>query len=259
MAPTVATAKDYVRELAIPEAEPSVLAEKVAAIDFAFDTAREQASVVGSDVIAFVKGITPEQRTDIVNAMLLAQLAAKKKMPEPKDLEGVREWFKSYFDVLSNIGFVGQELTFAKYEEKAETFEAHQAILDVAKMFLAGAPGALAIVEKTLTSLQKMDEDSPWITIFHRESRSGTVARFQVGMAEVDEKEGLLVRLMAFGLQADARITQVLFFKFRKNKASLEQSSGKATIDAPVLASVRMDIAKKIGEHVKSFVAGIEI
>jgi hypothetical protein len=39
-----------------------------------FDAARDQAMVVGSEVVSFVQGITAEQRSDIVNSALLAQL-----------------------------------------------------------------------------------------------------------------------------------------------------------------------------------------
>ena len=263
MTQTVTQARSYVQQLDIPAAPPEVEGEgpasRAASVDFGFDSAKEQATVVGSDVVAFIKGITPEQRADLVNATLLAQLAAKKKVPAPQDLAGVLDWYQHYFDVLSNIGFVIQETGFAEYDEGADTFEAHEAILDVARVVLAGAPGALAVVIKTLESLRKMSADSPWITVFHRESRSAKTARFQVTLAEPDENGGLLVRLMAFGVEAEATITQVLFFRFKKNHATLRHHSGKVTINPTVLAGVRDDVAAKIAAHAKSFVAGLDI
>jgi hypothetical protein len=259
MAQSVPQARSYVQQLAIPDAPPALRGEKSAPLDLAFDSAKDQATVVGSDIVAFIKGITAEQRADLVNATMLAQLAAKKKVSDPQDLAGVLEWYSHYFDVLSNIGFVIQEKGFAEYEEKAETFEAHEAILDVAKVALAGAPGALAVVIKTLESLKKMSDDSPWITLFHRESRSAKTARFQVTLAETDETGGLLVRLMAFGVEAEATITQVLFFRFKKNHAKLRHHAGKVTINPTVLAGVRDEVAAKIAAHTKSFVAGLDI
>jgi hypothetical protein len=259
MTQTVSQARSFVHQLAIPAAPPALLGGKAAPLDFAFDSAKEQAAVVGSDVVAFIKGITPEQRSDLINATLLAQLAAKKKIPAPQDLQGVLDWYTQYFDVLANIGFVIQDTGFAEYDEKADTFEAHEAILDVAKVALAGAPGALAVVIKTLESLKKMDADSPWITLFHRESRSAKTARFQMTLAEADENAGLLVRLMAFGVEAKAAVTQVLFFRFKKNQAKLRHHSGKVTINPTVLAGVRADVAAKIAAHTQAFVAGLDI
>jgi hypothetical protein len=63
--------------------------------------------------------------------------------------------------------------------EKSDTFEAHEAILQVAATLLAGTPAALAVVKKTLEALQKMSADSPRITLLHRESQSANTARFQ--------------------------------------------------------------------------------
>ena len=49
-----------------------------------FDQLKNQAAVVGSEVVSFVKGITAERRQDVVNATLPAQLAANKKIPDRK-------------------------------------------------------------------------------------------------------------------------------------------------------------------------------
>jgi len=172
---------------------------------FDFDAAKEQAAVVGSDVIAFATGITPEQRGDVVNATLLAQLVAKRRVPEPKTLPDLISWYEHYFDVLSRVGFAIQDRGFAEYVEKSDTFEAHEAILEVAATLLAGAPAALAVVKRTLEALQKMSADSPWITLFHRESQSANTARFQVSLVNADEASPFLVSLVAFGLQATTR------------------------------------------------------
>lgn len=256
---SVGEARAFVQRADLPAPPPEVLGPSIAATPFDFDTLKEQAAVVGSDVISFVKGISAENRSDLVNASLLAQLVAKKKFPEPANLQGVLDWYGTYFDVLSNIGFVIQDRGFAKYEEKSASFEAHEAILDVATVVLAGSPGALAVVKKTLESLKKMSDDSPWITIFSRESRSATTARFQVSLAEDDEDAGLLVTIMAFGVEARAKVTQVLFFRFKKNEATLHHHSGKVTINSSVLGGVRDDIAKKLAAHTREFVAGLDV
>jgi hypothetical protein len=259
MAQTVEQARSYVEQAALPAPRPALLGPNDEPLDFAFKTAKDQAAVVGSDVVAFVRGITEEQRQDIVNASLLAQLVAKKKVAEPEDLDGVQAWYDEYFDVLENIGFVVQDKGFAEYTEGASGFEVHEAIIEVAKIALGSAPTALALVTKTLESLKSMSADSPWITLFHRESRSAKTARFQVTLAEPEANGGLLVQLMAFGLRAEATVTQVLFFRFKKNTATLRHSSSKVTINSTVLAGVRTEIAAKLAKHTASFVAGLDV
>ena len=57
---------------------------------------------------------SPEQRGDVVNATLLAQLVAKQRVPEPKTLPGLISWYEHYFDVLSRVGFAIQDRGFMR-------------------------------------------------------------------------------------------------------------------------------------------------
>ncbi|MBI3435687.1 MAG: hypothetical protein HY056_11525 [Proteobacteria bacterium] len=102
-----------------------------------------------------------------------------------------------------------------------------------------------------------MSTNSPWITIFNRESQHAKSARFQVSLADQNEAGEFMVTLMAFGLSASATLTQVLFFKFRTNEVELKHSSGKVTINATVLAAVRGAIEKKLASHATSYVRGL--
>lgn len=255
--PTDATlsALDFIASTELPT--PPLLSSRAAKNIFDYDSAKEQALVVGSEVIAFVKGITPEQRTDLVNASLLAQLAAKKKVANPQTLASVEQWYNEYFDGLSRIGFLIQDKGLAEYQEASESFEAHEAILDIATTFLAGMPGALALVTTTLRSLQKMSTDSHWIRLFNRESRSANTARFQMSLVSEDEQGRLLVSLITFGLEAQTTLTQVLFFKFHTNEVKLHHHSGEVTISAPLLAAVREQIANKLVAYASDYIKGL--
>lgn len=221
------------------------------AVEEAFDAAKAQATVVGSEVVSFVSGVTPERRQDIVNSSLLAQLVAKKRVPDGSRID---EWYGAYFDVLTNIGWAVQDRQFAEYQEKSKNFEAHQAILQVATTLLGPAPAALAIVKTTLDALRSMKADSPWITVFDRETRSARTARFQVSLAQQEAGGQFLVSLMAFGLEAKAELTQVLFFKARASEATLRHHSGRVTIDTDVLDGVRADLEAKLVGFAQDYV-----
>lgn len=254
----ITKARQFVKSVELPK-PPRARRGVSKDLGFDFDAAKNQAAVVGSEVISFVKGVTPEQRNDVVNASLLAQLVAKKTLAEPKTLTEVRTWYESYFDALAHIGFLIQDKGFAEYKETSENFEAHQAIIEVATALLAGSPGALLLVKTTLQALQKMSADSPWITLFNRESQSANTARFQVSLVDQDEAERFLVSLIAFGLEAKTTLTQVLFFKFRTSEVALNHHSGKVTINAPLLASVRDQISTKLAAYTDDYVKGLNL
>ena len=249
-------AEQFVASLKLPDAPVFMGAKDVtqdSTSEF-LDKAKDQAAIVGSDVISFVKGITEDKRRAILDSSLLAQLVAKKRVGDPAQ---VYDWYDAYFDVLSNIGWVIQDRGFAEYAESSQGFAAHEAILQIATGLLGPGTTTLAVVKATLDGLKSLKEDSPWITLFNRESQHANTARFQVSLAHEDENKDFFVSLMAFGLEANAKVTQVLFFKFRSNNAQLRHLSGKVTINSEVLTSVQPRIAGKIAAFQDEFIRGL--
>ena len=223
-------------------------------VDQVFDTAKNQAAVVGSEVVSFVSGVTVERRDAIVNSSLLAQLVAKQKVSDP---DRIYDWYDAYFNVLTNIGWVVQDKSFAVYHESSQNFDAHKAILAVATTLLGAAPTALALVSSALKALESMDQSSPWITIFSRESQNARTARFQISLAEQDASGQFFVSLMAFGLEAKSSITQVLFFKAKANEATLRHYAGRVTINTNVLDGIGEAIKAKLSGHAVDYIKAL--
>jgi hypothetical protein len=217
-----------------------------------FNAQKNQAMVVASDIVSFVKGVSNERRQDIVNSSLLAQLVANKKVP---DKTNIIQWYNAYFDVLENIGWVIQDRSFSSYTEEADGLEAHEAIIKVASVFLGAAPAALAVVISTLEALKSMDSSKPWMTIFDRESKQAKTGHFQIALAEQGDNDQFLVSLMAFSLKAESTLTQILFFKIRNDEVELEKCSGKVTINDKVLSSIRDLVSQKIAAHTSDYIA----
>jgi hypothetical protein len=195
-----------------------------------------------------------ERREAIMNSTLLAQHVAKKRVD---DQTKIYDWYNVYFETLTNLGWVIQDQGFAEYGEKQDSFEAHSAILAVATTLLGAAPTALAAVTSAINALHKMDESTPWITLFNRESGSARTARFQVSVAEQDEEGQCFVTLMAFGLEAKSNVTQVLFVRARKSEAKLRHLSGRVTINTGVLDSIHEALKAKLAGQAAEFVKAI--
>ncbi|MDU6669073.1 MAG: hypothetical protein E6501_10675, partial [Bradyrhizobium sp.] len=77
----VSKARDFVQAAPLPP-RLAVLEDAASPVDQALSRAKDQAAVVGSDVISFVNGVTTEQRQDLINSALLAQLVAKVEVPD---------------------------------------------------------------------------------------------------------------------------------------------------------------------------------
>jgi hypothetical protein len=248
-------ALNYVDAADLPEPRPGRRGghESTTVLD-SLKTTREQAAIVGSEVVSFAEGVPGAFRQDLVNSTLLAQLVATKKVP---DKTQIFEWYDAYFDVLANIGWPVQKRDFAVYVESGQNFEAHKAILAVLTTVLGPGATALAMITGTLEALQSMDADSPWITLFSKESMAADAASFQICAVEKGPDGEPFVTLAGFGLNAKTKMTQVLFFKSRASDVTLRHCSSNITIDAAVADAVRKPLRDKLAAHAVDFVKAL--
>lgn len=245
-------ALNYVDSAELPEPRPGRRGspENKTVLD-ALETTRQQATVVGSEVIAFAEGVPGAFRQVLVNSTLLAQLVATKKVP---DRTQIFDWYDAYFDTLANIGWPVQERSFAVYAESGQNFEAHKAIIAVLSLVFGPGATAVALITGTLEALQSMDADSPWITLFSKESVAADTASFQISAVEKGPNGEPFVTLAAFGLNAKTKMTQVLFFKARASEVTLRHCSSKIMIDAAVADALRQPLRDKLAAHALDFV-----
>lgn len=220
-------------------------------VEPALQDGKNQAAVVGSEIVSFASGVPADWRQDLMNGALLAQLVAKQQVPESGRLF---EWYDVYFDTLAQLGWAVQDRGFSIFVEEGRDFSAHESILKVAAVALGPATTALGLVQTTLESLKSMDADSPWLTLFSRESRQTSAARFQISVAERASDRSTSLTLMAFGLEARQSMTQVLFFKTVSGQATLRHCSGRMSVDMGLLADVRQDLKDKLSAHTRDFI-----
>ena len=220
---------------------------------FAPDVDKSQSVVIGSSINSFVKGVSDERRQAINDSSLFAQLMANKAVPDQTDIPG---WYNVYFDALTHVGWVLQGRSFTTYNAVSDDVDVNEAILTLASGLLGGAAAiGYQLIKQTLASLQKLSDNSPWITTFRRESQHERAARFQISLANQDANKDFLVSLLAFDLQATETLNQVLFFKFKSTQATLKHLSGDVTINDRVLSSVQPKIAAKIDAFFDGYVS----
>lgn len=248
----IAGSREFVRSAVLPPAPPLKRgAGDGDVVDEALVAGKAQAAVVGSELVSFATNVAPQWRQDLINCSLFAQLWAKAEVADPTR---IFDWYDAYFGALQQLGWMVQDQGFAVYVETSQNFSAHEAILKVAEGLLMPSMGSLTLVRTTLDALASMDESSPFITLFSRESQQASTARFQISLAEQSADGGLTVALMAFGLEAKTTLTQVLFFKSLASQATLRHCSGKVSINTPLLEALRPDLSEQLKEHARSFI-----
>lgn len=218
------------------------------------ETSKQQSLVVGSNVVSFTTGVEAEVRQAITDSSLFAQLAAAKAVGTNTD---PLVFFDAYFANLVAIGWLIQKKETAEFTYKGDAFDVHEAIIGVITAFLSPIAGAAAAVIAVLNGLHNMDRDTPFITLFNKQSRRGEIGRFQFTYVYPNPDHGLMVEAMAFALKADNTLTQVLFFKLQKGKTSLRRSTGSLSIDAQAMKALRPQLAAKMTAYRSAYIADV--
>ena len=214
-----------------------------------------QTLVVGSGLVVAGKSVPRQTREDLVNCTLFAQLAASGQVSDPSK---VTLWYDAYFRALTALGWAQSDARFEDYEFKSRNAEAHKAIIQVLTVLLGPQAAALTVVKAAIEALQSMEDNSPWITLFDRQSKSGTSARFQVATAEIDRTGLIQVALCAFSLKVRSAQTQVLFFKYSSSSTKLKYAAGKATIYEAALKDQRAAIAARLAAYRAAYVGQVK-
>lgn len=214
-----------------------------------------QTLVAGSGLIVAAENVPAQTREDLINCTLFAQLAATGDVPDSKK---IMPWYDAYFRRLRILGWAQSDYQFQDYKFKGKHAEAHKAVEKVLVALLGPQAAAIVVIQATLQALQEMDENSPWLTLFDKQSKVETAARFQVATAQVGPGGLLQTALVAFHLKARAKFTQVLFFKFSSSSTSLKYASGIATIQESALNETRELIADQLALYRRQMVADVK-
>lgn len=215
-----------------------------------------QTLIAGSGLIVAAENVPAQTREDLINCTLFAQLAASHEVPDGKK---IMQWYDAYFRRLRVLGWAQSNYQFEDYRFGGQHAEAHKAIEKVIVALLGPGAAALSVIQAALGALQEMDEESPWLTLFDRQTRTERSARFQVAIAQIGAGGLLETALVAFKLVAKVQFTQVLFFKFSSNKTTLQHASGIATIHESALAQTRVDIASRLEAYRRQMVLEVEL
>lgn len=217
---------------------------------------KQQAVVVGSDVVSFTPAVSVQRRQDVQDCLLLAQLAANAKVSQRSDIFG---WYDVYFDTLSQLGWVIASKQFDLQERHGKEVDVHEAIIAVATALLGAATPALALVITTLKAMKSMNDSSPWITVFKRESHKLQAQSFQICAVEQDAQGQTTLAMMAFTLNISSVINQLIFFKIQTDDVILKNCSGKITLNDGVLEGIRETLHKKVQDRALGFVGALKL
>jgi hypothetical protein len=247
--------KSYVAnlKLSFPEVQYKMTARGVPTETEPEATTEDKTYLDNKSIISFVGGVSLQNRQDILDSTLLAQLAAGHLYPDPKDL---KQWYDKYAEVLRNIGWSIQQNEFSEIESSGSLFEMKTAILSMISAAFGG--NYLAIVTKVLDALKELSDSDSKIVAFEKNTHSSGKGTFQLAMVE-EVDNAVALHMAGFIVSASSEVRRILFFSSKKEKATVSASTMACSLNTEVYATVRSTVKQKLGDKAQNYIAEIVI
>ncbi len=243
--------RSYIAELEIPEADAS-LATASRSDARTFTDSAPSAAVAGSSLVSFVGGLTGQQKSDVLNSTLLAQLAAKKKYDQYSQ---AMDWYRHYVDVLQNLGWNISNLNWQE-----GTVNRAIRLVDTTREVLRPicSTEEIGILEISFSAL-----DNPTNTrqreLFDQQSMPGRQANFQTFPVSLDRGDPVMV-LCATQMNTTEHKTRFFWITWEKSTVTkLAHSATKVVLNEGLYNEIRKDVTRKLGDNAHKFIEDLEI
>lgn len=203
-------------------------------------------------LISFVAGLSAQEKSDVLNSVLLAQRAANKKHDRYSEATA---WYEAYREVLTMIGWAAGTNTFQKYTATGGTFKVENVVLEIIATLVVGGP-VIAAVTQALNALKGLSTTDKRFTLWDQASHRLTTGNFQVAASEKSD-DGLVLNLGTFYFSATQTATHFLFFDFSTSDIELFVGGQKMVLNTAVYAQVRQGVTDKLGVLASEFVANL--
>jgi hypothetical protein len=211
-------------------------------------------AVDGNIIASFVDGVTGMQKNDVLNACLLAQLAANARFARATKPV---EWTNHYGTVLMNLAWVVPSLRFANLHTTAQRFTIDQVILKLVRSFLTG--DEIAVLTDTMEAMKALETEDRRFRIFERNAKSQSTGNFQVDSVGTSADGTLSLKLGAYAFETNTTVTNVLWFSFSGNSTSLKTTKSTFVLNEAVYARIRDAIVEKLGNRALDYIGGLEL
>ncbi len=211
------------------------------------------ATVVGSSLVSFSALVSAQHKSDLNNALALAQLVAVKEghnaTTDPVD------YYQFVATFLSQIGFTAQGISFGEYSTTAKTVEIDQVVLEILQQVLA--PDALGTVTAALKALEGSADSggAPW-TIYSSNSVSNNAGTFTVGLAN-ETNGSVALQIGGFSFSGTETTTKFLWATYSSTSVHIKDGTSTFSLNDDVYAQVRAQVLAKLGSHAQGYIANL--
>jgi hypothetical protein len=216
------------------------------------ELAGPSAVVVAGSIVAFEPGISEQHHQDVLQSLLLAQLAANAKADRQKDPSG---WFTAYRGVLEQVAWVVEaSAAAARYQPPFAKFTLDTVVDDAFRPKLLAEQ--LPFVTAAIAAFRS-DQNSGAELVFECPSHSGGIGNFQVALAG-EEDGAVTLRLAQISFNAPQHVVRLLREEFT-NTSQFRVGFLALSMNEEVFARLRSAIAAKLQDRFDGAVAPLQL
>jgi hypothetical protein len=208
-------------------------------------------AVVAGSIVALDGSVSPQHGRDVMQSLLLAQLAANAKANRFRES---LNWYKTYQSTLESIGWVVSGSTsFKQFNSPVSQFTIGSVINDCFRFNVTSEE--LNLVNRTFRAFVR-DPTSPAQFVWECPSHSGGLGNFQFGISA--ETDVVMLQIGRFVLDTPQRVVRFALEEFGHN-ARFTTSFASMTLNEGFFAQLRTEIEKKLDGRFDASVAPIEL
>jgi hypothetical protein len=212
------------------------------------------AQVNAGSLTSFTQNLSGQNKADVQNSTLFAQLAANKaidRFVEPM------AWYRKYTDVLGTIGWNQPAFAFDTYKSGGTTVKLDEAVLGILAAIATGVE--VAMVAETMKALGSLADDSKQMLIWDSQSNAGNNGNFQIFPVDALPNGDVVMILDGMQFNASHSETRFLWWTWQSNSIQIQRAANKFVLNESVYGQVRNAIIDKLGDRAKQLVADIDI
>jgi hypothetical protein len=241
---------DYIRSLAIADLplDTSRFGRTMVA-----ETDKDSAYVTSGGIVSFVAGLRLQQKEDVLNSTLLAQLAANKAYNRE---EQTQEWYRKYHEVLENIGWVIAGFDFTRFEATGSKFSIESAVTQLVAAI--ASQSALLVTQAAMAAIKAISSGSKAFAIWDKSTHNTSNGNFQISPC-ISSDDNVAMALAAFHFAAETVDSQFLWFSYSSSSVKLYKGGQVVVLNEQIYKRVRQQIIEKLGDKATLYVANLDI
>jgi hypothetical protein len=208
-----------------------------------------QAAVDVGSLMSFVDGVSPSEKQDVLLSVQLAQRGASGKYDR---FEQTESWYQKYVEILEQLGWVGEQFAFAKYEQHQGELRMDQAALAI--ITAIATQNQLSVLKEAVDALAKLAEDDGTIRLFDFHSSAQASGNFQIGAVQKSDNGALSLALGAFYFRSTDARRRFLFFSWGAQEVNFWTGAQKMTLNQEFYAGRREAVARKLGDSADEYI-----